>query len=125
MAQDRALKAGHSATGRNVSRNISVGDIARMAKPVFEHHDIERAILFGSFATGRQSRKSDVDLILVQNTTKRYFGRFDGLLEDLYRAIPGREIECFVYTPEELAAISHRFFIQRALGEGKVIYERG
>ena len=104
---------------------MSAGDIARMVRPVFERHGIERAILFGSVATGRQSRKSDVDLILVQNTARRYFARFEGLLEELYRAIPGREIECFIYTPEELASISHRLFIQKALNEGKVIFERG
>jgi predicted nucleotidyltransferase len=104
---------------------MNAGDIARMARPVFERHSIERAILFGSFATGRQSRKSDVDLILVKKTTKRYFERFETLLEELYRAIPGREIECFIYTPQELASISHRDFIRRALDEGMVIYERG
>jgi predicted nucleotidyltransferase len=104
---------------------LKASDIARIARPVFERHNIERAILFGSFATGRPSRKSDVDLILVKRTAKRYFERFEKLLEDLYRAIPGREIECFIYTPEELASISHRVFVRRALDEGKVIYERG
>ena len=102
---------------------MNAGDIARLARPVFEGHNIERAILFGAFATGRQNRKSDVDLILVQRTARRYFERFEGLLRDLYGAIPGREIDCFVYTPEELASISHRFFIRRALDEGMVIYE--
>jgi predicted nucleotidyltransferase len=116
-------------TAKSVARNacmkMNAGDIARMARPVFERHNVERAILFGSFATGRQSRKSDVDLILVKKTTKRYFERFETLLEDLYRAIPGREIECFIYTPQELASISHRVFIRRAMDEGTVIYERG
>ena len=121
MAAERAVNS----NPKNISSEMNAGDIARMAGPVFERHNIERAILFGSFATGRQSRKSDVDLILIKSTTKRYFERFDGLLEDLYRAIPGREIECFVYTPQELASMSHRLFIQRALGEGTVIYERG
>ncbi|MBN2241742.1 MAG: nucleotidyltransferase domain-containing protein [Acidobacteria bacterium] len=106
-------------------QQIKADDIARMARPVLERHNIERAILFGSFATGRQSRKSDIDLILVKKTTKRYFERFETLLEDLYRAIPGREIECFIYTPQELALISHRIFVRRALDEGVVIYERG
>ena len=110
---------------RNAQRKLNAGEIARLARPVFERHNIDRAILFGSFATGRQSRKSDVDLILVQRTAKRYFERFEGLLQDLYRMIPGREIDCFIYTPEELASISHRFFVRRALDEGTVIYERG
>ncbi len=121
MAADRTFNS----NAKNASKEMNPGDIARKVRPVFERHNIERAILFGSFATGRQSRKSDVDLLLVMRTTKRYFERFEGLLEDLYRAIPGREIECFVYTPEELASISHRRFIQRALDEGMVIYERG
>lgn len=97
--------------------------IASAGRPVFERYQIEKAILFGSVATGRHSAKSDVDLILVQRTNKPYFERFDGLLQDLYRAIPGREIECFIYSPEELARISHRAFIRKALQEGLVIYE--
>jgi len=97
--------------------------IAEMARPVFERYGIEKAILFGSFATGRQTRRSDVDLILVKRTEKRFLDRYDGLLRDLYQAIRGRDIEVLIYTPEELARISERKFIQRALREGKVIYE--
>ncbi len=103
---------------------IDAVTLARRARSVFERYAVERAILFGSFATGRQSRRSDVDLILIQKTSKRYFERFEGLLRDLYQAIPGREIQCLIYTPEELAAISHRAFILKALREGIVIYER-
>jgi len=44
-------------------------------------------------------------------------------LKDLNQAIPGRGIEVYVYTPEELERISHKRFIQRAFREGKVIYE--
>jgi len=97
--------------------------VAREGRPVFERYHVEKAILFGSLATGRQSSKSDVDLILVLKTNKPYFERFEGLLQDLYRAIPGRDIECFIYSPEELAGISHRAFIRRALHEGILIYE--
>jgi len=105
------------------SKDIDAQVVAREGRPVFERYHIEKAILFGSLATGRQSAKSDVDLILVQKTSKPYFERFDGLLQDLYRAIPGRDIECFIYSPEELADISHRTFIRKALHEGIVIYE--
>jgi predicted nucleotidyltransferase len=34
--------------------------------PVFQKFGIRKAILFGSFAKGRQTRKSDIDLILIQ-----------------------------------------------------------
>ena len=102
---------------------LTADHIAQATKEVFEKYGIEKAILFGSFALARQSKKSDVDLILIQQTDKAYFERFEGILRDLYQVIPGRDIEVFIYTPEELTHIRHRRFIQKALEEGKVIYE--
>jgi len=121
--EDPALTFHRTSIQRRGSRNIDAQVVAREGLPVFERYHIEKAILFGSLATGRQNAKSDVDLILVQRTHKPYFERFDGLLQDLYRAIPGRDIECFIYSPEELAEISHRAFIRKVLHEGIVIYE--
>jgi predicted nucleotidyltransferase len=97
--------------------------VSRRARPVFRRYGIKKAILFGSFAAGRQTLKSDVDLVLIQDTDKRYFDRFEGILGELYEAIRGRDIEVFIYTPEELDRISHRKFIQNILREGQVIYE--
>jgi predicted nucleotidyltransferase len=99
--------------------------ITERTRNIFEQYGILKAILFGSFATGRQSRRSDVDLILIQKTEKNYFDRFEGILSDLYQAIRGRDIEVFIYTPEELDSIAHRKFIRRALAEGRVIHESG
>lgn len=97
--------------------------ISKQAWPVFHRYGIKKAILFGSFATGKQSRKSDVDLVLIQDTDKRYFDRFEGILRDLYGVIRGRDLEVFIYTPNELEKMSHRKFIDRILREGRVIYE--
>jgi len=99
--------------------------IGLRVRAVLEKYQIQKAILFGSFATGRQSRRSDVDLILIQKTSKPYFERFEGILKDLYTVIRGRDIDVFIYTPEELERMAHRKFIHRALKEGKVIYESG
>lgn len=100
-------------------------DIARLAAPVFEKYKIKKAILFGSFARGSQTKKSDLDLILVQETRKRYLDRSEGILEELYKVIPGRDIELFIYTPEELESMMDRPFIKKALSQGCVIYEQG
>lgn len=100
-----------------------VRQISRRARPIFRRYGVKKAILFGSFARGTQTRRSDVDLILIQDTDKRYFERFEGILEDLYEVIRGRDIEVFIYTPEELSGISHRKFIQNIFREGRVIYE--
>ena len=91
--------------------------------PIFRKHHIQIAILFGSLAREQASRRSDVDLILIQDTTKRFIERYDGLLAELGRAIPERAVDVLIYTPEELKRISSRAFIAQALREGKVIYE--
>ncbi len=104
-------------------RTLDLAEIARRMGPVFTKHHIQRAILFGSFARGSQSQKSDIDLILVQETEEPYFERYKGILPDLYEAVKGRDIEVLIYTPEELDRISHRRFIRKAWQEGKVIYE--
>jgi predicted nucleotidyltransferase len=100
-----------------------INQLSSKTCPVFQKYRIKKAIIFGSVARGTYTRKSDIDLILIQETNKRYFERFEGLLEELYEAIAGRDIEVFIYTPEEFSQISHRKFIQRALREGRVIYE--
>jgi len=120
---DRTLASHRASIRKKESANVDARVVARQARPVFERYGIEKAILFGSLARGRQSSRSDVDLILVQKTCRPYFERFEGILRDLYRAIPGRDIECFIYSPEELAGISHRAFVRKALYEGIVIYE--
>ena len=102
---------------------INAEQISRRARPIFRRYGIKKAILFGSFATGKQTHRSDVDLVLIQDTDKRYFERFEGILKELYKVIRGRDIEIFIYTPEELSGISHRKFIQNILREGQVIYE--
>jgi predicted nucleotidyltransferase len=101
----------------------TIADIIEGARPVFQKFGIRKAILFGSFAKGRQTRKSDIDLILIQDTDKRYFDRFEGLLSDLYQNLRGRDIEVFIYTPQEFEDIADRRFVQRAVAEGQVIYE--
>jgi len=92
-------------------------------KPVFKQYRIRTAIVFGSLARGELSRHSDVDLILIQPTGKRFFERYDGLLCDLGWAVPDRDLDVLIYTPEELEYMAHRPFVATALREGKVIYE--
>ncbi len=91
--------------------------------PILRRYHILKAIIFGSFARGEMSRSSDVDLILIQQTERRFLDRYDGLLCELGWAIPDRDLDVLIYTPEELQALAHRPFIATALREGRVIYE--
>ena len=103
---------------------LTVEHIRACLVPVFVRYQIDRAILFGSVARGEASRHSDVDLILVQRTAKRFLERYEGLLYELNMALPEAAVEVLIYTPEELERMHGRRFIARALREGLVIYER-
>ena len=100
-----------------------ISGVAERLAPVFRRYGVCKAILFGSFARGEPSLRSDLDLILVQETEKRFLERYDGLLLDLGKRVPDRDLDVLIYTPEELERMAHRPFVATALREGKVIYE--
>lgn len=90
---------------------------------LFREHKILRALVFGSFARGEQSRRSDIDLLLVQDTSARFFDRYDALYAELSALLEPYAVDLLIYTEKELAALSARKFIQTVLEEGEVIYE--
>jgi len=84
----------------------------------------QKAILFGSYARGTATRRSDVDLIFIEETSEPFLKRLERYLYPLSDHFGGG-VETLVYTPSELEGIAHRPFIQRVLREGVVLYERG
>ena len=106
-----------------VPLTCNLEEISTAFRPVFQRWNIARAILFGSWARGEPTRHSDIDLVLVQQTDKRFLDRLNGLLFELNQASPGPSVEALVYTPEELAAMKTRSFIGSVLRDGKVLYE--
>ncbi|MEW5941131.1 MAG: nucleotidyltransferase domain-containing protein [Chloroflexota bacterium] len=101
-----------------------VDDIKSRLTPLFQKHHIQKAILFGSFARGEQSRRSDIDLILLQETNKRFLDRYDDILLDLGCAIKGCAVWPLIYTPAEFQKMQERAFIRRACQEGIVLFEQ-
>lgn len=102
----------------------TLSDFAPAASAVLRDFGVLRAIVFGSFARGEPSRHSDVDMLVIWQTEKRFFDRHEGLYGALQEVIPGRGIDLLIYTPQELAQMQQRMFIKDALREGVVIYER-
>jgi len=103
----------------------SLSELRERLVPVLQRYRILRAIVFGSFARGDVSRHSGVDLILVQQTERRFWDRYEGLLCELGWAVPDRDLDVLIYTPQELNELAQRPFVATALREGKVIYEPG
>ena len=85
-------------------------------------HGITRAIVFGSYARGTQTRRSDLDLVIVMDTQKRFLDRYDDV-KAIHDHVPDVHVEMLIYTEDELRAIAHRPFIRRILREGIVIHE--
>jgi len=103
--------------------NRDLEDIASALREIFRKYGILRAIVFGSRARGEPSRRSDLDLILIQETDKRFLDRYDGIYLDIARAVKFQGVDLLIYTPDELSRMAVRRFIRKALEEGVVIYE--
>jgi predicted nucleotidyltransferase len=97
--------------------------LASQLHMVFQKHRVLRTLVFGSFRRGEVTRRSDLDLIVVKDTQEPFLDRYEGVLQDIAQAVPGRDVDVLIYTPQELVQMAHRPFIATALAEGKVIYE--
>jgi predicted nucleotidyltransferase len=89
-----------------------------------EKYDAEKAILFGSCARGDADAYSDIDLIVIKRTDKRFLDR----LADIITLIePDFALDVLVYTPEEFERMlaEDNPLLTNAVEHGKVIYERG
>lgn len=60
---------------------------------------VREAWIFGSYARNEEAPKSDLDIILIVDTKKKFHNRIDDF-EDLYTII-SPDIDVLVYTPEE------------------------
>ena len=83
----------------------------------------QRVILHGSFARGDHHEGSDVDLVIIKETTARFVDRIEQAL-----AFSDGEcaIEPLVYTEKEIGDMLAKgnAFLEKALEEGVVIYEQ-
>jgi predicted nucleotidyltransferase len=102
---------------------IGIDVLKQRISPICAQHKVKKAILFGSLARNEASRHSDIDIILIQNTSLRFLDRYKGILSAFSRALPEWDVDLLIYTPAELEKISGRPFIKQALKEGKILYE--
>ncbi|MCL2198939.1 MAG: nucleotidyltransferase domain-containing protein [Defluviitaleaceae bacterium] len=69
-------------------------EILTLVTPIFERHGVTQAKLFGSYARGDATPKSDIDFVVRYEKTPSLW-TFCGLIEDLEVAF---EKECHVVT---------------------------
>ena len=105
-------------------RPSSVEEIEEAIRTIARTIGAEKAILFGSIARGTDSRRSDVDVVFVQETSKRFVDRPDEPLRLLWQSLRGRGLDVLVYTPSEFERMCKggSKFMDRVLSEGRVLY---
>ena len=83
----------------------------------------ERIILFGSLANGDTEAWSDIDLVIVRETDKRFLDRIKEVMQLLR---PQVGVDILVYTPAEFAQLAQArpFVRDEIVGKGRVLYER-
>jgi uncharacterized protein len=98
--------------------------LERILQILVTSYQPEKVILFGSFAQAEVSEWSDLDLVIVKNTTKPFFER---LKEVALLCRPAVGVDFLVYTPAEFAQmqVDHNpFVLEEIIRKGKVLYER-
>ncbi len=103
---------------------IHQSQIQQAAIQLAKAANASQVILFGSYARGEATERSDVDLLVVAETDLPRHKRAVGLYKQ-FRPYPfGMDI--VVYTPQEIeeGKKSALTFVSTVLREGKTLYER-
>ncbi|OUC06924.1 DNA polymerase III subunit beta [Litorilinea aerophila] len=99
-------------------------ELSRYVKLLREHYAPQRILLFGSLTSEKVEEWSDIDLVIVTETERKFLDRIREVFELLR---PQVGVDILVYTPAEFAELlRHRAFVRdEIVGKGKVLYERG
>ncbi len=100
--------------------------ISKLVDRLREQYQPEKIILFGSHAYGNPDTESDIDLLIIKDTSERPIDRrvaVRKMISDIRNKIPFSSI---VLTPEEL---SHLLmigddFLKEITDKGLVLYEK-
>lgn len=100
-------------------------EVCRRIASYLRDTEVERAILFGSFARGTQDVASDIDLVLIEPTDRPFLERGLNHLP-LFRLGLGLGLDLLVYTPEEFERLLREGnpLIERAVREGVEVHAR-
>lgn len=112
-------------TNLAMDKIIAKKKVNEIIKKIASGYDPEKIILFGSYARGRATQDSDVDIFVIKESdlTRPQRGA------QLRRILLGSRIpmDIVVYTPCEIASEKQNkySFVHEVLNTGIVVYERG
>ena len=118
-----ALKRLDKWTGMKLPRTREA-EISKIVRQVVDGYQPEKIILFGSYAYGKPNADSDLDLLIIKETSERFIDRWTNIrkiVSDPKRSIP---FEPIVLTPREVderLAMGDQF-IEEIINGGEVLY---
>lgn len=101
---------------------ITEQNIEEVKNRIVKNFNLEKIILFGSYANGNATNDSDLDLVVIQESDLPSYKRVRPFKRQL-RGI-GFPIDILVYTPQEVDywKETSMAFITQVLKDGKVLY---
>ncbi len=82
---------------------------------------VSRVSLFGSFARGRRDLFTDLDILVVMDTSMSFVDRLRFLYSRVNVPV---DLDMLCYTPQEFQLLKGSGWLRRILQEEQVLYER-
>ena len=118
-AREEPGKGGRLAEARARYVHALERALERAVKELRAMPEVQRVILFGSYATGRKDLLTDLDLLVVMESDQEFVTRTARLYQKLE---PGVDLDLLVYTPAEFERLRGSGFVGHAATTGKVLY---
>lgn len=114
-----------AASSRPEFKRVTRKQINVVVRKIVDEFNPEKVILFGSYAYGKPTIDSDVDMLVIMESDERPAVRTSRVVGALW-GIKTFPMDLLVRTPAE---IEHRlaigdFFVQEIVERGKVLYDR-
>ncbi len=105
-------------------QKVSISTIKEIVRRIAKKFDVEKIILFGSYAKGKPDENSDVDILIIMNTKKR---AIEQRLE-IYRSLTPIHfaLDIIVRTEDDIKKRIPQgdWFLKEVIETGKVLYAK-
>lgn len=95
--------------------------VKQIVDELVKNYQPEKVILFGSRVHGKTHEWSDVDLVVIKKTDKKFRDRIGEASSSFRHILP---VDIIVYTPEEFIRMSNEnwFVKEEVVRKGQVVY---